>query len=449
MHCCTSFRNALLILCLSQSSLVWAQASGDSPYSAYGLGDLLSTGQTTQSLMGGTGLAITEPFAVLSGNPAAYAALARPLFEAGVAFRSTRSTSATAGNTVKDANFTGFNIGVPFGQGKWGLALGLAPYSDVRYKTGSTTDIPGGQVSYSYTGSGGLDRAFFGLGRSILQHRPDSLGNTGSRLLAGADLGFIFGSMEQTRDAVYPANQGYANIRSFTTLVLRAPTANASLIWQGDLTRKKRKEEDNWRWSVGASAHLPVDFRARYSALVTSYVTNSGFETVRDTVPGAKEQKGGLTVPLAWGLGFGVQNSRWAFTVETAQQDWGQTVVDVPGYALPDVLRRTSSYAAAVRFKPSMEGDLFHRAVYRMGLRHTDAPQEVRGQVLATAAASVGVSLPLNAAQTNSWFNFGAELGQRGTTAQGLVKERYVTVWLGLTFTPWRGERWFMAPKIQ
>ncbi|MBS1943329.1 MAG: hypothetical protein JST38_20900 [Bacteroidetes bacterium] len=449
MRYCITIRNAALLLYLGQSIAARAQATSDSPYSAYGFGDLLPAGQAAQALMAGNGIALTEPYAVLMGNPASYAALARPVFEAGAAFRSARSSSATAATTLKDANFTGFNIGVPFGRGKWGLALGLAPFSDVGYSISKPVPAQDGTITYNYTGSGGINRVFAGLGRTLLQHAADSLGNTGSRLLIGANFNFFFGSMEETREAVYPGSLGYSNVRAFSSLVLRAPGADASVLWQGDLTRKKTKDADNWRWSAGASVQVPTLLLARYNQLVTTYTTNSGIETIRDTVPTGQETQGTVEFPLGLGFGIGVSNAHWAFTAEAKSRDWSASKVDVPGYALASPLRSATTFGAAVRFQPSTEGPLYNRAVYRFGVRQAQAPQEVKGRSLATSAATIGLSLPLNAAQTNSWLNIGAEFGQRGTTDEGLIKERYAMLWLGLTFTPWRGERWFTAPKIQ
>ena len=220
-------------------------------------------------------------------------------------------------------------------------------------------------------------------------------------------------------------------------------------MWQGDLTRKLKKGEENWRWSVGASVALPARFRARYSNLVTTYAISSGIESVRDTITGAQGAKGTVDLPMALGLGIGVQNARWAFSAEMKQQDWRNTVVDVPGYSMATTFRNATTFGAAARFKPAMEGNLLERAVYRLGIHHAGAPLEVRAQELSSNSATFGVSLPLNAAQTNSWFNLGAVLGQRGSTDEGLIKERHATVWIGITFTPWRGERWFTAPKIQ
>ena len=450
MHLCTFNRTAALLFILDIGfGTVSAQGIGDSPYSAYGFGDLLSTGQVSQALMAGTGLAISEPYSVLLGNPASYAALARPVFEVGLTFRSTRSSSSLRSASTNDANFTGFSIGVPFAKGKWGLALGLTPYSDVGYSTARNADFDGGNVDYQYTGSGGLDRVFMGLGRTLYAQRADTVGNRGTQVRIGADFNFIFGSIEQTRNAVYDPSSGYYNTRNFTALVLRAPTAGASLLWQGDLTKKKVKDADSWRWSVGASVNLPTVFKARYTDLVTTYTVNSNITTVRDTTLNDQGVRGRVVFPVAYGLGIGVQDARWAFTVEVKQQDWSAVEYEVPGYGMPTPLRSALTSAGAVRFQPAVEGNVLHRAVYRAGFRHTDAPQEIRGFGLSGNTATLGISFPLNSVQTNSWLHVGGEFGQRGSTEDGLVRERYAALWVGFAFTPWRGERWFTPPRIQ
>src|SRR5690606_19683580 len=174
------------------------------------------------------------------------------------------TTSALGNSTQRDAEFMGFSIGVPFANGKWGLALGLTPFSEVDYTSVKQSTFEGGAVKYEYAGSGGLDRAFFGLARTLYSQRPDSAGNRGSHVTLGADFNFIFGNIGQTRDAVYNQVDGYTNTKAFSALVLRGPTADASLVWQGDLTRKKHRDDANWRWSVGISAALPTVFNAKY-----------------------------------------------------------------------------------------------------------------------------------------------------------------------------------------
>ncbi|MCO5276002.1 MAG: hypothetical protein M9900_13915 [Flavobacteriales bacterium] len=439
----------LLLLVELAAGGAMAQGDGGSPYSAYGLGDLITTGQAVQALSAGTGTAITEPFSVIPGNPASYPLLARPVFESAVSFTSLRSTAANANSTARDLRFMGFSLGVPFGQGKWGLALGLAPFSKVGYEAVRSDLEQGIPVQYKYTGSGGLDRAFVGLGRTLYQQRADSVGNAGTRINLGADFNFVFGSIGATREALYPLDDGYSNIRAFSNLFLAAPTATVSAIWQGDLTKKTTRDDRNWRWSAGISMGIPANLKAQYSNLVTSYTVRSGIEVTRDTVEHEDKAKGHVRMPVRLKAGIGVQNANWAFALERTQQDWNATAVEVPGYEWSSSMRNTVSWAAAARFRPGGEGGIFHRSVYRMGFRLGQAPQQVRGNALNESAITAGISLPLNAVQTNSWLHLGVEMGQRGTLDHGLLQEQRAVVWIGLAFTPWRGERWFTPSKIQ
>lgn len=450
MRFSSTTRIAALLLLADAGVSARAQGGTDSPYSAYGFGDLVSTSQVSQALMGGTGVAFTEPFSVVLGNPASYTGLYRPVFEANVAARSTRFSSSAGNVQRKDAGLSGFSIGVPFARGRWGMALGLAPYSDVGYTTTQQRSFDGGDIKYQYVGSGGLDRAFFGLGRVLHQQRADSVGNLGTRMSVGANFDFLFGSIEQTRDAIYPAGAEFSSTRAFSTLVLRAPTADLGLLWQGDLTKRKVKDTDNWRYTVGVNVQLPTVFTARHQEFVNSYaLTTNNLETFRDTIGEPVDTRGTVDVPVGFGVGASVQSERWMFTAEVRARDWSGTKVDVNGYGLPAPLRNAMSYAVGARFKPANEGGLFQRTIYRAGARYGNDYLEVQGRGLTRAAITGGISIPVNAVQSSSYVHIGGEVGRRGTTSDGLIEERYATLWIGITLTPWKGERWFVPPKIQ
>jgi hypothetical protein len=438
-----------LAVLVSPGISLHAQGSGASPYSAYGFGDLLCTGQVSQAIMGGTGIAYTEPYSVVLGNPASYAGLARPVFEVGTSFRNSVLTYADGKAKSRDANFEGFTVGVPFAHGRWGLALGLTPFSDVDYSASTSATIDEGTVQYQYLGSGGLNKVFLGVGHTLWAQRPDSLGNAGSRLLLGLDGNYIFGSLEQTRNAIYPPGVSFSNVRAFSSLVLHGLSSDASLIWQGDLTRRHVKDQENWRYNIGLTAQLPMDLNATYSKLVSTYLTNSISEAVLDTVEDNNGVHGEVDLPIGLGFGASIQNSRWLLTAEVRTRDWSATSLAVGDYSFGAPLRKSMTYAAGARFKPAIEGTLVERMVYRAGIRHITAPAELMGRVVSADAVTVGVSVPLNPVHTNSFLNVGGEFGRRGTGSDELLKEQYATLWIGITFTPWKGERWFTAPKIQ
>lgn len=523
----TTWLPAPLLLAAIESS---AQAgSQGSPYSAFGLGDLLNTGNTPSAIMGGTGIAYSEPYSIRPVNPASYAAalyydgegLMRPVFDAGVRGLFARQESAGTSSRRTDAQFTGLSVGVPFGKGRWGLGLGITPFSDVGYSLVARTTVDGNEVAYEYSGSGGLNRVFAGLGHVLWQAKRDSSGHLGGRLAIGGNFDFIFGSIEQTRNAVYPREMAYTNTRAFSSLVLRAPTGSFGLHYSAALTSKDRamrirqqraahakarmdewylthvdtlrltppelaewhaastdsvrlewlrsigfkvaytdsasmprrkdiEEVRPWRFTIGLTASLPVAFSASNDLLVTTFWRGStGIEQVVDTLPASGSSAGSVTVPPAFGVGFTLHNARWSVTAEATRRDWSAMKVDLVGYAAPSQLRASMTYALGARFTPDDEGPVLKRLTYRVGLRYAEDYIVVKGSPLNTMAISGGLSIPLNAVQTNSYFHIGAEYGQRGSTSNGLLSERFTHLWAGVSITPWARERWFQRSRIQ
>lgn len=446
-----NWRKAILLPAIIASSALIAQSGTvESPYSAFGLGDMTQAVRAPQGAMGGAGIAFTEPFAILSDNPASYSGLQRPTFDLSILAESVSLRSANASARRSQASFMGFSLGVPFARGRWGLALGLNPMTDVSYEVVDRAATEVGEVVRSYTGTGGLDKVFAGLSRTVNISRADTLGNLGNRLRVGANFNFLFGSVEQTRDAVYPIDGAYNQFRSFSSLLLRAPTGEFGLQWEGDITRRTKRDGNNWRYGIGATMQLPVSLGANYSISSTTYGLNAaGTETVRDSIQYIDGARGTVDVPMGMGFGFSVYDQRWMFTAEMRYRDWGASAVNVPGRASIGQLRAANTLIAAARFTPSNEGGLFKRTTYRAGVRYAQEYQVVNGQGLDVMALTAGLSLPLNALQTNSHLNLGVELGQRGTTSNGLYQERYAALWVGLSITPWKGERWLQPYRIQ
>ncbi|MDQ3101780.1 MAG: hypothetical protein M3R08_10375, partial [Bacteroidota bacterium] len=190
------------------------QGSG-SPYSAYGLGDLMGSTQVSQALMGGVGVGLIDPYSVILSNPASYVSLRVPVFETGLVARAlkydTQNSSASGGRT----DILGLTLGIPIGKGnvlqgvsqvanRWGFALGVSPYSKVGYQISESRALPdgSGDLRFEYSGAGGLNRVFIGLALTAWQSN-DTI-HKGTRLSIGADLNYHFGNIEETRKAYYP-----------------------------------------------------------------------------------------------------------------------------------------------------------------------------------------------------------------------------------------------------
>lgn len=463
------------------------QGSG-SPYSAFGFGDLQGATQVVQATTGGAGIAIADPYGVSFANPASYAGLAHTTFETGLVVRNTQSETSALTSSGRNSRLLGLTIGVPFARGRWGMALGLSPTSAVNYRLTEQVAVEGGAARFEYAGSGGLNRAFIGFGHVIWQ-RSDST-SKGGKLSVGANIDYLFGSMESSRKAYYPANAGYYNTSAGSALVVRSPSGSVGLQYADDLIGLKRAEERmaarkerlqakdrraemDWlnagrdpkerrairlpkgtgealRFRIGAAFELPAALAARNTVLVNNFVVGStGVEFPRDTAVSIEGARGRLEIPMGIGFGFTVYNRRWSLTVEHKRRDWSRTVVDVEGYPQRSELTAGSSYAVGATFRPAGDeaGNLLTGAIYRAGLRYADDYVTVKGTALTQIGMSFGISLPVGS-RSRSRLNLGTELGQRGTTNDGLLLERYANVYIGVTITPELNEPWFKKRRI-
>lgn len=467
------------------------QGSG-TPYSAYGLGDLTGNVQVSQALMGGASVAIHDPFSVVRMNPASYVSLGRTTFETGLAMRFLRFDSDNRSANGQRTDLLGFNMGIPFGGNRWGLALGLNPESEVGYSISDPQALPDGSgaVTYKYSGDGGLNRVFAGVGRRIWVQK-DTLKAPAS-VAVGLNYGYLFGSLDATRRALYPANQGYYNSLARTTFYVGGSVFDLGLHVNGtvfgeerlkkrharlkeDLARRDslaaaawtaagndpaervalkwdRREVDPLRFRLGAALESPSAIGVRRNELVNSYIVGgSGVEINQDTARFLEGDRGTLDLPVQLALGLTFYNSRWQVTMEHRRRDWTNLRVNLENVKFQDQVALASNWVVGASFRPAgqLQGKFHENIVYRSGVRVSQDYLVVSGSQLQEIGMSFGMSLPLWNSTTRSRFNLGAEFGERGTTSNGLVRERFTNLFFGITITPDLREPWMQKRRIE
>jgi hypothetical protein len=82
------------------------------------------------------------------------------------------------------------------------------------------------------------------------------------------------------------------------------------------------------------------------------------------------------------------------------------------------------------------------RMTYRGGLRYSQTPPLYNGNTVRDVALNAGFSFPMRGA---GYLNAGVEVGQRGSTKQGMVQETYLTISVGITLF----EAWFVKYKYE
>lgn len=479
---------AQLTLVTSEVDAQGQQGSG-SPYSAYGFGDLFNNTQITQSLMGVSGVGTADLFSVASVNPASYVGIARPVFEAGGVGRFITYELDGVKGKGQRTDLMGLSIGVPFAKNKWGFALGVAPFSNVGYRINNydTLSTTGGRVRYEYSGSGGLNKAFLGLSR-VLWQTNDSL-ERGKKLSFGANINYLFGTVEEARKAYYPTNGNFYNTQVTSSLVVRAPTVNLGFQLTGDLVQKERvaislaerrlkllakdvQREQEWindgkdpekykhisidnrqaealRYRIGIASELPASLAAKHSGLGNTFVSGTGGDFTVDTTFFTQGTRGTIGIPASYSVGFSVYNNRWKGVVEYRLRDWSTMDVDVDGYTSQGVLGTQSIYAIGGSVQPTLNPNapFWLRNTYRLGLRYTDDYLVVDDAQLQEMAVTGGVSIPLG---KFSWsrINIGAEYGLRNDAANALLQERFTNIQVGISIIPEAWDQWFKKRRI-
>lgn len=398
--------------------------------------------------MGGVGIAYNDPYGMDPSNPASYASLVRPVFEAGVSVRSVRAEGEGVSSVGRRTDLLGLSLAVPFGRGKWGVALGLAPYSDVGYRI--TTSAPlstgEGEVDYTYTGDGGLNRFHVGFSKAFEGER-DSLGN-GWRLSLGANYTHLFGSLVETRQAIYPT-EGFYNSNAQRSLYVHDGLLVLGAQFQGMLVPRRTRELSGWRYTFGVAVELPGELTAERTELVNSFVYSAvGTEIPFDTALYVSDATGSITMPACFGFGLAVQDAHWNLSGEYRQRAWS-TLRD-NGTARTDLAdRRTLAFGASYRPAGDIGGTFWERAIYRVGVRSVNDYLVVNGRQLSQIGMSFGTSLPVMGSSTRSRLNLGVELGERGERSNGLLRERYADFFVGITITPDLREQWFKKRRIE
>lgn len=248
----------LFLLLLLTTTAVRAQNNTFSPYSRYGLGELVPNTFGHTQAMGGAHLAwrpdTTSPVFINAGNPASYSLIRLTALEVGGNGMYTQFKGSNSSLTKWTTNFAYASLGFPVRR-NGGACFGIMPYSNVGYDLKTTSETTGvGLVEYQYNGSGGLNKAFIGYGISPFHRRlskfrgrhlyvPDSLKTLShsayqrrelgnkliSELSAGFNVNYIFGNIQNITKVIYPNSLIYTNTYRERNLTVGDFTGNFGL----------------------------------------------------------------------------------------------------------------------------------------------------------------------------------------------------------------------------
>jgi len=463
------------LLQLLFSSEVSAQATS-SPYSRYGVGDVNSRVYGKGFAMGGTTIAVQNDslpvFFINTTNPASYSTVLLTTAELGMNYNRMRLRSS---ETVKNVNNASFGyVSIAFPLKRWcGGSFGLIPFSSVGYSLSDSQVIPNiGTVNYTYEGKGGVSQAYFGLAfrpfyalpkmfrksekytKLLAENRKDRILKITNRkknlasLSLGGNLSYLFGNIENTRSSIF-TSPSTLNTRTSTNSRFGGIYADYGV--QYALTFDSihgRDLKDNVRVLFGATFAAETDVNAKMDSLSFNYYrTFSGYEVIKDTVEFVEDHEGSVTFPLSFGFGIALKKgTKWLVAGDFAMQNWSSYQAFNQTQGLKNSMRVSVGASYIPNYSSSGIRTYFRRVQYRIGARYAQSALELKNSQLTEYAVSIGFGLPVannNLLRTYSMVNIGLEVGQRGTTNNGLIQEQFFKTTLSFTIN----DRWFQKAK--
>lgn len=458
----------------------YSQILTSSPYSRYGLGELNLQTFATPVAMGGSFIAYHQdtiaPFFINAANPAGLAGLRLTTLEIGGQAQFTKISNTDAAIKKKNINFSYGSLGFPLKR-LGGMAFGIMPYSTVGYNITSKQESSGIPMTYLFQGDGGINKVFLGAGikpfrRQSSKFQHSALADTltkynevakykrkkfGKQLLSELSVGvtanYLFGTINQVTDVIYPGSIVYYNTKRQRSVQINDFIFNGGLqthftIDSTGSNGKRRELKQKIKIGVGFFANTPAEISAKQSNIIYNYALDGfGVERPKDTILNSQDVKGTITLPLEMGLGLSIKKGeKLTVLMDAATTNWKG--FKYFGTSSSD-FKNSFRVSAGLNYVPNKlafgSSNYIKRIQYRLGLSYSDGYLDLKNTAISNAFISAGLGLPVGIGRFDdiAIVNISAQYGKMGTVSNNLLQEEYVRLVLGFTFN----KRWFIKYK--
>ncbi|MBC7889979.1 MAG: hypothetical protein H7Z13_19045 [Ferruginibacter sp.] len=438
----TKFLPVLIIACGLQHA-VYSQEN--SPYSRYGLGDIVPKSNIVSRGMGGIAAGFSDYQSINFINPASYGNIKATIFDIGVEAdrRTLKSTSPAARFSATNAVISYLQLGFPIKMKKankkdifWGMNIGLRPVSKVNYKITQLQRLQGvDSIGTIYEGSGGISQAYLGTGVKI---KNFSLGVNG---------GYMFGNKDYStrktllNDTVLFAQSNTENKTSFGGLFI-----NGGIQYEQKITNKKNKKVSILRF--GGYGSLKQTMTASRDKIVETVQYDASGNKFRVDSVFENNVKGDIVYPATLGVGVTYQTLNWLVGADFETTKWQ----DYRSFNEADAVQNNWKIRVGTEYFPLKENTPFKKYFsfvrYRFGFYY--GPDYVRVKnSLPEYGFSFGAGFPMKLRKgyyetQSSMLNTAIEIGSRGDKKSNL-RESTLRISVGLSLS----DLWFGRAKYQ
>lgn len=448
------FSKSFLILFTITFSAIRGFCQDNSPYSRYGLGDLVPSTNVNSRSMGGISAGYNDFLSINFNNPASYGSFqtfreakskklisGRAILDLGINFenRTLIEPNSIGKFTASNALFSHLQVGVPLSS-NWGLSFGLRPVSRISYNIlnreqlyDPDSGLPIDSAITQNQGEGGAYLVSAGTGFRI---KNFSFGFNG---------GYMFGKKD------YSARRNIINDTvQYNSGNFQTKTTFGNLYFNAGIQYQVKLDSSTYM-TLGAYGNMKQKLNASQDIIrETFFYDQSAGNTRIDSVYESKNIKGKIEYPASFTAGFIIQripqNKRggWLIGVDFSQSNWK----DYRFYGQTDSLRNKWEIRAGGELRPSLDaarksyfGNVIYRAGFFLGPDYIKVKEK-----LPVFGASLGLGLPIRnwnrlSPGQATMINLALEYIKRGNN-NNLLKENMFRISFGFSLSDlWFGKK--------
>lgn len=395
----------------------WAQNNA-SPYSIIGIGDIEKGYFDRTTGMGYAGVALSSEKSIFNINPASYSALQDQFFHVETSIRykgiSYVGKPITEGTNNQSSDLVSKKIVFAIKlKPKWALSFGLLPYSSSNYSFTSQKTLQGTPLTATaaYQGSGSLNQAYVATGYKIAKG-----------LSIGLQAGYLFGQQQQ--EETVASDLGNGSLYTKKNVFINNALFTAGLQYNYTVNKKLNI-------AIGATASNKTTLKADYNLLVqdgTQVIENSN-----------NTKSNYFTLPITYTTGIAaILKNKYTFAIDYKHQDWNAVHYVGSNYSLINTDRISVGFEYSKKLTYLTQQ--YEKSFFQAGIFYGNSYLKMYGQQLKDYGATIGAGI--HSMRNGLGIQGALELGTRGTTTNGLIKENYTQFTLTLLYRDfWFGKR--------
>lgn len=429
---------------VSHGQILDAQSGVNSPFSSFGIGDIIPEAPIYARHMGGISTSMMETFHLNFDNPASMATLSATAFDVAITTDRLRISDGINSGTQYFGNLGYLAMGFPLRNKynelftreqykfNWGMGFAVMPHSTASFDFINTEESEGvGTVQNRFTGRGGSYKAVWS---NAIKYENFSF---------GLSFGGIFGQIDRTRVTSFPEEvnaliNNFETEYNFSGIYTKLGATYLLTINKAELAKENNQKSPKVI-SFGLTYQPNISISTTSNINQTAFLGISPFTVDSVFVSTGLEGNGTLPSELALGVTY-YHGSDFAIGIDYRNTSWSSYQND----ADPQDLRDTERYAIGGYWRPDYNdiNSFFNRISYRAGMYYERDPRLINDERFSTMGVTFGLGMPLSWQRKFSNLDMGVTFGKRSVD---FLSESFVKFTFGFTFND---SDWFIKRKF-